>query len=119
MQPVRGSNEIWAAYFIVFLLLGAFFLLELFVGVIVENFARYGLDRWCCLVLHVVVFLTILDIQNERNQRAWTHDSFSKRVGINPDFCNEDQAGKTICATCSQTPSCLLRFCNAKSESVV
>ena len=41
MQPVKGSNQFWAAYFVVFLILGAFFLLELFVGVIVENFARY------------------------------------------------------------------------------
>ena len=40
MQPIRGSNEIWAVYFIIFLLLGAFFLCELFVGVIIENFAR-------------------------------------------------------------------------------
>lgn len=41
MQPVRGSNELWMVYFIIFLLLGAFFLCELFIGVIIENFARY------------------------------------------------------------------------------
>lgn len=40
MQPVRDNNRIWALYFVVFLLAGAFFILELFVGVIIENFSR-------------------------------------------------------------------------------
>ena len=39
-QPVRDNNRLWALYFIVFLMLGAFFILELFVGVIIENFSR-------------------------------------------------------------------------------
>lgn len=50
MQPVRGSNEIWAVYYIVFLLLGAFFILELFVGVIVNNFARMKELKGCGLM---------------------------------------------------------------------
>jgi hypothetical protein len=40
MQPVRDYNRLWAIYFVVFLILGAFFVLELFVGVIIENFSR-------------------------------------------------------------------------------
>ena len=40
MQPVRDNNRLWALFFIVFLVLGAFFILELFVGVIIENFSR-------------------------------------------------------------------------------
>lgn len=50
MQPIRGNNEIWAAYYIVFLLLGAFFVLELFVGVIVENFSRMKELKGCGLM---------------------------------------------------------------------
>lgn len=40
MQPVRDYNRLWATYFVIFLILGAFFVLELFVGVIIENFSR-------------------------------------------------------------------------------
>lgn len=40
MQPVRDNNRLWALFFIVFLMCGAFFILELFVGVIIENFSR-------------------------------------------------------------------------------
>ena len=40
MQPVRDYNRLWAIYFVIFLILGAFFVLELFVGVIIENFSR-------------------------------------------------------------------------------
>ncbi|KAL7552270.1 hypothetical protein ACHAWF_016556 [Thalassiosira exigua] len=40
MQPVRDNNRLWALFFVVFLVLGAFFILELFVGVIIENFSR-------------------------------------------------------------------------------
>lgn len=57
MQPVKGSNQIWAAYFIVFLILGAFFLLELFVGVIVRNFARYSCI-YICIVSNLCAKLT-------------------------------------------------------------
>jgi hypothetical protein len=38
MQPVRDNDRLWALYFIVFIILGAYFLLSLFVGVIIENF---------------------------------------------------------------------------------
>lgn len=50
MQPVRDSNELWAIYFILFLVLGAFFILELFVGVIIENFARIKEIKGCGLM---------------------------------------------------------------------
>ena len=39
-QPIRDSNIIWAVFFILFLIIGAFFLLELFVGVTIENFNK-------------------------------------------------------------------------------
>ena len=40
MQPVQDNNRIWALFFLIFLVLGSFFMLELFVGVIIENFAK-------------------------------------------------------------------------------
>lgn len=39
-QPVRGSNPLWALFFIVFLIVGAFFILELFVAVTINNFNK-------------------------------------------------------------------------------
>ena len=40
MQPVRDNNPLWALFFIVFLIVGAFFVLELFVGVVIQNFNK-------------------------------------------------------------------------------
>ena len=40
MQPVPNNNRLWAVYFIAFLVLGSFFILELFVGAIAESFSR-------------------------------------------------------------------------------
>ena len=40
MQPIRDNNRCWALFFVTFLVLGAFFILELFIGVIIENFSR-------------------------------------------------------------------------------
>ncbi len=40
MQPIRDSNPLWAVFFIFFLIFGAFFILELFVGVTIENFNK-------------------------------------------------------------------------------
>lgn len=40
MQPVRDSNPFWSIFFIIFLVVGAFFILELFVGVTIENFNK-------------------------------------------------------------------------------
>ena len=45
MQPIRGANKAWAIFFICFILVGSFFLLELFVGAIVENFSRLRESR--------------------------------------------------------------------------
>ncbi len=39
-QPIRDSNPYWAIFFIVFLIIGAFFILELFVGVTIDNFNK-------------------------------------------------------------------------------
>jgi hypothetical protein len=39
-QPIRDSNMLWAIFFIFFLIIGAFFLLELFVGVTIDNFNK-------------------------------------------------------------------------------
>lgn len=38
MQPIKNSNEIQFIYFISFILIVAFFVLNMFVGVVVENF---------------------------------------------------------------------------------
>ena len=45
MQPIRGSNRAWAIFFISFILVGSFFLIELFVGAIVDNFSRLRESR--------------------------------------------------------------------------
>ena len=38
MQPIRGHNKAAIIYFILFMLFGAFFVMQLFVGVIIERF---------------------------------------------------------------------------------
>lgn len=45
MQPVRETNKAWAIFFIFFILICSFFLMELFVGAIVENFSRLRESR--------------------------------------------------------------------------
>ena len=40
MQPIRNYNETKLVYFISFLLLVGFFVLNMFVGVVVENFHK-------------------------------------------------------------------------------
>lgn len=40
MQPIKNSKPIWALFFICFLIVGAFFVLELFVGVTIDNFNK-------------------------------------------------------------------------------
>jgi len=40
MQHVRDNNTWWVAFFWAFMLVGAFFVMELFVGVIIDNFNR-------------------------------------------------------------------------------
>jgi voltage-dependent calcium channel L type alpha-1D len=39
MEPVRDHSPIWAIFFVIFILICAFFLVELFVGVVLENFS--------------------------------------------------------------------------------
>lgn len=39
-EPVRDSQEIWALFFVVFILVGSFFILNLCVGVILDNFNK-------------------------------------------------------------------------------
>ena len=43
LQPIQNYNEWRILYFITFLLLVGFFLLNMFVGVVVENFHRYNI----------------------------------------------------------------------------
>jgi hypothetical protein len=40
MQPIKNSNPIWALFFVCFLIFGAFFVMELFVGVTIDNFNK-------------------------------------------------------------------------------
>lgn len=39
-QPIRDSNTVWVLFFVFFLIIGAFFVLELFVGVVLDNFSK-------------------------------------------------------------------------------
>ncbi|EGZ10886.1 hypothetical protein PHYSODRAFT_337660 [Phytophthora sojae] len=38
MQPIVNNNELWIVFFIVFMVVGSFFVMNVFVGVIIENF---------------------------------------------------------------------------------
>lgn len=40
MQPKTDSNEIMALYFITFVFIGSFFIINLFVGIIVDSFSK-------------------------------------------------------------------------------
>jgi len=40
MQPVRDNNMFWAFFFVLFIMVGSFFVVNLFVGVIIDNFNR-------------------------------------------------------------------------------
>lgn len=40
MQPIRDNNEVWAYFFLAFILVGHFFAVNLFVGVIIDNFNK-------------------------------------------------------------------------------
>lgn len=38
MQPIPESNKYWWIFFMLFIFIGAFFILQLFVGVVIDNF---------------------------------------------------------------------------------
>jgi hypothetical protein len=40
MQPVRDVQELWSLFFVFFILVGSFFILQLCVGVIIDNFSQ-------------------------------------------------------------------------------
>ncbi|KAL4124034.1 hypothetical protein PRIC2_009876 [Phytophthora ramorum] len=40
MQPIRDNNMMWALFFVLFIMVGSFFVVNLFVGVIIDNFNR-------------------------------------------------------------------------------
>ncbi|RLN96091.1 hypothetical protein BBJ28_00027013 [Nothophytophthora sp. Chile5] len=40
MQPIRDNNMIWSYFFVAFIMIGSFFVVNLFVGVIIDNFNR-------------------------------------------------------------------------------
>lgn len=40
MQPVRNNSEAWMAFFVAFMIVGSFFMMNLFVGVVIDNFNR-------------------------------------------------------------------------------
>jgi len=64
-QPIVGNRPIWALYFCFFIVVGAFFILNLFDGVVVDNFNREkdklagmgdlssGQRLWTTLQVHV------------------------------------------------------------------
>ena len=39
-QPIKENQMAYYAYFIIFILVGSFFILNLFIGVIIDNFNR-------------------------------------------------------------------------------
>ncbi|KAJ0412146.1 hypothetical protein ATCC90586_005759 [Pythium insidiosum] len=40
MQPERDNNTLWVFFFVAFILIGSFFVVNLFVGIIIDNFNR-------------------------------------------------------------------------------
>jgi hypothetical protein len=40
MQPIYNSNIAWGFYFIGFIVIGAFLMLNLFAGVVIDNFNK-------------------------------------------------------------------------------
>lgn len=38
MQPVRDNSPAWLAFYIIFLIVGGFFMMNLFCGVVIDNF---------------------------------------------------------------------------------
>jgi hypothetical protein len=38
MQPIENHNPVWFLYYFIFLIFGSFFMLDLFVGVMIDNF---------------------------------------------------------------------------------
>ena len=40
MEPVKNNNMFWAIFFMVFIVLGNFLILNLFVGVVISTFNR-------------------------------------------------------------------------------
>ncbi len=40
MQPIRDNQPLWLVFFILFEIFGAFFIMNLFVGVVIDNFNR-------------------------------------------------------------------------------
>lgn len=39
-EPVKGRNPVWAYFFICFMIVGSFFILNLFVGIVINTFNR-------------------------------------------------------------------------------
>ena len=95
-QPVRDNNMLWAAFFVVFLIIGAFFVLELFVGVTINNFNKIrdstgrGLmteaqKEWATTQAFVMKIKPERRIQRPTgNLRSWCYDFIMP--GTNPKF---------------------------------
>lgn len=72
-QPRRDSNHVAHLYFVVFVLFGSFFVLNLFVGVIIDNFNRLKKDYESG---GVGLFLT-------ESQKTW-YDTLKKAASKKP-----------------------------------
>ena len=72
-QPQRDKNHVAHLYFVVFVLFGSFFVLNLFVGVIIDNFNRLQKEYESGAV---GLFLT-------ESQKAW-YDTLKKAASKKP-----------------------------------
>ena len=73
-QPSKNNSYIFHLYFVVFVLIGSFFVLNLFVGVIIENFTRLKKQYEG----HGAMSLFLTD-----TQRAW-YDTLKKAASKKP-----------------------------------
>ena len=89
-QPKRDNNFLWAIFFVLFLVICAFFVLELFVGVIIENFNKIresngrglmteGQKEWASTQAFVLSIKPMRKTKRPQGKiRGWTFDIVSK-----------------------------------------
>ena len=97
-QPERDKNHMSHLYFVVFVLFGSFFVLNLFVGVIIDNFNRLKKEYESGAV---GLFLT-------ETQRAW-YDTLKKAASKKPrKVAKKPKVNECVATVNGKRPSALV-----------
>lgn len=124
-QPVRDNNVFWALFFVVFLIIGAFFVLELFVGVTIDNFNKIreqtgrGLmtdaqREWASTQAFVMKIKPERRSQRPHDKiRAWCYDFIMP--GTNPKF---NQA-ITLCILLNSLCAAVVSFGDSDTKTTI